>query len=212
MLAYAACWLLTLPLVLAATPETAPRGTDDRESTGTAFESFRLITARNIFDASRRQDVREPGRAAPAPPVVRSEYVALIGTFIYEIGGREEVVAFFSGSDAGNSKAVRAGESLTGYRVAAVRTDGVTLEGGEAPVELPVGGGLRRRGDEPWQIASAADILPGPAPSPVTRTDDTQATATAAGAPPPGAPPAASGAADDVLKKLMERRRQETGR
>ena len=205
------------------------------------FDSFRLITERNIFNPNRsgRRDStrREPDRRT------RVDSFALVGTMSYEKGR----IAFFDGTSSDYRKVIGASDTIAGYTVASVTTEHVTLQSTNQPeVKLPVGMQMRRVEDGNWELSersqttasagsSAAtsdgtssssgggsdDVLKrlmqrreqdgAPAPEPVPAPRD-QSTSTESNSRPAQAEPSSDGGSDDVLKRLLQRREQETQR
>jgi hypothetical protein len=205
------------------------------------FDSFRLITERNIFNPNRsgRRDYtrREPDRRT------RVESFALVGTMSYEKGR----IAFFDGSSSDYRKVIGASDTIAGYTVASVTPEHVTLQSTNQPeVKLPVGMQMRRVEDGNWELSersqttasagSAASTSDGtssssgggsddvlkrlmqrreqdgaPAPEPVPSPRD-QSAAPESNSKPAQAEPSSDGGSDDVLKRLLQRREQETQR
>lgn len=205
----------------AAAAQAQQRGSRDRRErsgSGPTFDSFRIVLDRNIFDPNRRRqrDVRrsfpEPRRSLPAP----TERLLLAGAFIHDEGSSKVVVAFFEGSRPEYSATAKLGDTIAGHRIIAIRTDRVFLEKEGRRIDLPVGAGLRRQGDEPWQVV--ADLAYSERSRPTVRSPDRRerrspssrdsATTQSEEASADKEPSDAS--ADEILKRLMERRRQET--
>lgn len=163
------------------------------------FEKYRILLERNIFDPNRRKV--EPVFVEPvtAPP---TEQISLIGTMIYE----KEAFAFFEGTRSEYKTAVRLQDSIAGYRVTKVDTEGIELENEGRQISLPVGMALVREGEGNWQIASASlpsrsrvSVSPSPGNGESGGTDEGD----------PGDESSTDDSADDMLKKLMERRKRE---
>jgi hypothetical protein len=122
-----------------STPETnGPASTD--------YAAFKLITDRNIFNASRT-----PMRGIQRAPVV--ETAGLSGTMKY---GQGEF-AFFEGSSADYTKTLQAEGTIAGFKVLNVASGGVKLEAGTNTIDLPVGYQLRRVDGGEWQVAMITD-------------------------------------------------------
>jgi hypothetical protein len=149
-----------------------PAGAAEAEAAASpevALRTFRLLSERNIFDSTRQRDMRPE---APRPTTITApvvEYFALNGAFIYEVKGRTEMVAFFSGSQNEYNKAARTSESIAGYRIAEVRTDGARLEKDDQKIDLPIGSALSRQGQGAWQVGSASGLQPNRGPGPPGR-------------------------------------------
>jgi hypothetical protein len=115
-----------------------------------SFDAFKIITDRNIFDASRR--VYVPGAASKPRPVV--DTFALTGTMSYENGS----FAVFDGNNADYHRVIGAGGKIAGYSVAEITHDSVKLLSDTNVVELKVGMQMRRTEDGKW----SATVLSGP--------------------------------------------------
>lgn len=162
---------------------------DGSGSSTPAFESFRIILDRNIFDPNRRQERPKSSRPQPTSTPARTEQISLIGTILYEQGS----FAFFEGTEPEYDAIVKLGERIAGYRVAEIHSANVILEKDKQRMELRVGLGLSRQGEEEWAIAL------------IERDADREAEAGSSS----DGDDSSDQPANDVLKRLMERRRQE---
>jgi len=177
----------------------------ERTSSDPQFDAFRLISDRNIFSANRRR-MASDDRPTTRPTLPPTEAVRLTGAWIHDAGTSQICVAFFEGSKPEYNASRRLGESIAGYRIAAIRTEGVRLVQDGSQIDIPVGGGISRQTSGKWQVALVSGFAessgtgpPSSTPSASTTASTGTATATAAG-----------GSASDVLKRMMERRRQQT--
>src|SRR4051812_46991175 len=87
------------------------------------FQSFQIISQRNIFDPNRsaRGGPREP-REASKPS--RTEAFGLVGTMLYEKGK----FAFFDGSSSDYRKIATPSDKIAGYTVTDIEANAVKLE------------------------------------------------------------------------------------
>ena len=183
-------WKAALLMCLLALPFGAPA--QETNSGGRPeFQSFRIITQRNIFNPNRSAR-REPTRTESEPERrVRVDSVALLGTMSYEKGW----VAFFDGSDRDYRKAVHPGDTIAEHKVAEIAANHVKLESGtNQPIELKVGTGMKKRDEGAWEV------------------NDRVETAVAASASTPASPSTDTNASDgesDIVKRLMKQREQE---
>ncbi len=93
LLSSAFCFLPSSAFCLPpASPSPAPATNNGRP----AYDSFRLIHTRNVFDPDRRP-IRPPGSAASSAAPTHADYVALTGI----ASDGEKSLAFFSGSPRG---------------------------------------------------------------------------------------------------------------
>ncbi len=165
------------------------------------YAAFRVVTERNIFNASRsgRSTNRDRETRRPA----RIETFGLVGTMEYDRGP----LAFFDGSSSDYRKALRPGDSIAGHRVETILTDSVTLRQASNTFALRLGSQVRREDDGPWQVSgqfdSAAAGSGGSGRSP-SSDGGTSTNASDAGS------SAGSGEVSDVLKRLMEKRERES--
>lgn len=118
-----------------------------------SFESFRIISQRNVFDAGRNP--RHAGRDETAPPA-KVEALTLVGTMSYSHGD----VAFFDSPSAELKKPVRVGDIIGGCRVERISPDSVLLNISGGVLEVPVQGQLRREAQSGWQLQAAAELGP----------------------------------------------------
>jgi len=160
------------------------------------YEAFQFARTRNIFDPSRLAR-SEPSRGPQPPARTRQNFLMLTGTMVTE----GKTLAFFNGGSADSNKVAAVGETVSGYKIAAINPEQVQLEKAGNTTTLAVGKQLTLEG----MVA----LPPGP------ETAAEPAAGTAPGAPPsspaPASTPPASAPAGggDVLKRMMERRQQE---
>jgi hypothetical protein len=200
--------LLTLAGTLQSTHAQSqePESTPDRTSSGPSFDAFRIIVDRNIFDPNRRER-RPEMRTGPTRPRVQlppTEQFSLAGVLIHDQSASRTAVAFFTGSRSDYSGSRELGETIAGLTVAAIRTDRIYLDGSGRRIELPVGRGLRRQGDEPWEVVAGMARPTRPSVGPPSRSGfDSRSRSSSSSAAP-------TGDNSDVLKALMERRRRQS--
>jgi hypothetical protein len=140
------------PMVAARTAApavAAPRNESAIVPTAT-FESFRLITDRNIFNPNRTGRRDRSADDAPA----RLDVIALVGTIDSDKGLR----AIFDGSDAPFRKALHVGESVDKFKVTQIASDVVSLERDGKTIAMRVGQQFRRPDGGDWNLV-AADVV-----------------------------------------------------
>ena len=152
------------------------------------YQSFKIITDRNIFDPNRSS--RSSRTRNDGPRQARVESFALVGTMSYGNG----TYAFFDGTGSSYRKAVKTGDTIAGHKVAEISADRVKLEANGQQIELSVGAQMKKQDEGEWQLAGRAESFSTSSP----------ATATAEKADGDSA-----GEESDVLKKLMQKREQE---
>jgi len=150
------------------------------------YNTFKLITERNIFDPNRM-----PRRRNGPPVKMRTlESFALVGLMSYEKG----TFAFFDGSSSDYRKAVKLADTIAGYEVTNIDGNAIKLASGTNQVELRVGMQLRREEGGDWVASTQSETYASDSSAPATAHTDS-------------AP--ASGAENDVLERLRKRRDQE---
>ena len=167
-----------------------------------AFDHFQLILDRNIFDPERRpqRDLKRDRERRPEPP--REESFSLIGTMSYA----DKQLAFFNASDSEWSGGIRLGESLAGHKVIRVDYDKVVLQYEGDTIELTMGAGRFRRGEESWQTQNISSASY--AQSSSNRDSSSE---DSDDAPDSDGPDLSELESNDILKQLMERRKQQMG-
>jgi hypothetical protein len=115
------------------------------------YDSFRIISDRNIFNPNRR--AQNPSRVRDTGPATRVDSFALVGTMKYAKGS----VAFFEGSRSEYRKALKPGDSIAGYKIAAIAPNTVSLAAATNQQELAVGKEMRREENGPWRVSDRTD-------------------------------------------------------
>lgn len=215
---------LCAALLLASLCGTAAQQTN-RASGRVDYSSFRGISERNIFNASR-----SGGRVATTREVrrpTRVDTVALVGTLQADNGP----VAFFDGSSSEFRKALKPKAKIAGYTIREIAFNNVQLEAGDKKLELRVGHSLRREDGGEWKVSTTSGVVASATPgasgsgsntssrdsgrydrSRSDRERDGRDSRETASAPPPAAESpteVVSDAVDEVLRRLMEQRERE---
>lgn len=184
-------FILTLALALAAARMARAQDSNSAAASApqTGFQSFQIISQKNIFDPFRRP-VRPGGTNAPPP----SYYFTLNGTMSYE----DKSYAFFDGSGIRGGQAFQPADTINGYKIAEIADNYVKLMASSNQfVKLSVGMQMKRIGAGPWALVASPDPTAEPSSS--------------EGGPDRAVEPMVGGADSDVMKRLMARRAQETG-
>ena len=152
------------------------------------YQSFKIITDRNIFDPNRSSRSSRTRTEAPRP--ARVESFALVGTMSYVNG----TYAFFDGTGSAYRKAAKTGDTIAGHKIAEIAADRVKLEANGQQIELSVGVQMKKQDEGEWQLAGRAESsgTSSPATATAEKTDG-----------------ASGGEESEVLKKLMQKREQE---
>lgn len=184
--------ILTFAMFVAISTTASDNSAPTNSAGSSSFESFKIISERNIFNQNRssRTARRDDSRSKPAP-VVHS--LSLVGTMSFDKG----TFAFFDGSRPEYKKPLKAGEKIAGYEIKEIKPNGVTIANDTNQFELKVGQQLRREDDAEWQIASAREAVVTNAASSGPETEN------------PSSSSGASGSEDEALKRLMEKRAKE---
>ena len=179
--------------VLLAAVSMASLAQETNTAEGLDFDSFKIITQRNIFDPTRtgRRVTKREG------PQRRIERVSLVGTSI----DPKEAAAFFTGSGVPD-KPLKVGDSLKEMKIVEITEDGVRLKGqtNTFVLDLENRRSLRREENGPWQGSSDTSD-----PTPVVSANSDGAGSSAST---PAAKPA-SGPADSIAERLRKRRLEE---
>ena len=175
--------------VRAAVAAVAPARNESSVAPSVAFDAFRLITDRNIFNPNRTGR-RERSTEEVAPP--RLETISLVGTMDSDHGGLR---ALFDGSDRSYRKTLHVGDSVGDFKVVQIRTEGVDLEHAGKTVSMRVGQQFRKPDGGEWTLVGA-DVV----------RQEAQARASASSGLDPSAPVAIPADADEVTRRMMERR------
>lgn len=191
------------PSTAAAREQQEPPATPSAEADPRSFERFRLLTRRNIFDPTRRR--WEPNRAVrttapPSPP--REEILTLNGAILYG----QKAFAMVNSSEPRYRGVFSPGDALGEWRVAAIDSKGILLTNEECRLRLPVGQSLRRRGDQPWELARDVRV-----PATTSLFGGVKPAADSDATPESAAPSSGAGPDDmtELMRRLMERRRQQ---
>lgn len=156
---------------------------------GKDFASFKIITDRNIFSPSRTT----PSAArSETPRVPKVDSFSLVGTMSYDKGD----FAFFDGSGSEYRKALKAADSIAGYKILSIAENEVVLESGDKKLTLKMGGQFRRVDEGPWEQKS------GP-------SESSDAAAKSSGSASADSSASAGGAEDEILQRLLKKREQE---
>lgn len=160
-----------------------------------AFDAFRLIQTRNIFDPDRRALASHWGAtgapvATPAPEAKPSgaDFVALTGIMVTE----DNALAFFGGSRADYDKVLSVKGSIAGATVTKITPANIEVSRDGKTIKVAVGQTI------PFDGSS-----PAPAPVPVAGSAGTPSGNTSPGNAAP------SGNVSETLRRMMERRQQE---
>lgn len=202
--------LLLLAVLIGGPRSICGQDTDPR---GEGFNTFRLVTQRNIFNPDRRRPPPVSERRTPPPRQPDPDIVRLTGTMLYQ----DRQIAFFDGSDRDFRGAKEVEQNIADLVVEQITTDRVFLRrvGSDEKIVMMVGTQLRRVGDDPWETQTGGrGSFPSSSASRSRSVSSTRGPATDSGAGADsdggGESAAASDAsASEILKRLMEKRRQE---
>jgi hypothetical protein len=157
---------------------------------GPTYDSFNIISRRNIFDPNRRGI--QPWH--PSPPNRNPDVFSLVGTMSYDKGK----FAFFDGTKSDYKKVLEPGATIAGYTIKDITPKEVTLAANGKDLTLKVGSQMRKDGQSDWKPSTQTDL-----PS----TSDTN-TGSSGSASDQSMPSGVNPAANDIIKRLMEQRQQ----
>jgi hypothetical protein len=172
----------------AATP--APARTDSSVAPAASFDTFRLVSDRNIFNPNRTG--RRDRNNEEQPP--RVDVISVVGTMESDRGLR----AFFDGSEASFRRAVRVGESVDKFKVIKISPNVVDLERDGKSLSVAVGQQLRRPEGADWDLVGE-DVM----------RREAQARAAAEAKGDPSNPPPIPAGASDIERRMRERRQKD---
>ncbi len=131
-----------------------------------SFDSFRMISDRNIFNPNRYARGTSRATARPAAPAARVESFALVGIMAYEQG----VFAFFDGTKTEYKQALQPEGVIGDYKVVQISATNVKLALGTNAFDLKVGMQMRREDEGDWFLSEGGDAPPRRVVSTRTRT------------------------------------------
>jgi len=223
-----------LAVPAAAVPETGPaetpaapaiRSTAPSNAAVTGWDSYRVLSDRNMFVRNRGRPQRVRSAMRVAPPDNPDERLVLTG--IIQQGG--QYVAFFEDTRTRKTTTVEAGDSVGRGRLTAIAMDAVQYTCDGAAAQITVGSSLTGRpamlrasappptgtGGTPPTVSTDAGAAP-PSAAPVPENAETPETASTP-MPPTAPPPATAGSpngsqnsgAAGILERMLQRREQE---
>lgn len=187
---------------------------DEAHTASPAYDTFNILVERNIFSPSRRPNASKQDEAPPPTPY-QPRTMRLMGTVLTP----NVKLALFEGDSEAPRNGGKPGDTLVGYTIVDVKTDGITLKGDSGTFDVAVGSGLSQLEDGTW-VAADASVVRASAPSTSTDTGggaSAPASNASSSSESSGAAPEASGnggpsaAPNDALERLRQRRRQELG-
>jgi hypothetical protein len=187
-------WLWTALAVLFASLALA-RAQSTNTPSRLDYQSFKLITDRNIFDPDRSPRSARNPRSDPRRPA-RVESFSLVGTLSYEKG----TFAFFDGSSSEYRKALKCADTIAGYKVCEITANRVKLEANGQQIELPVGAQMRRQDDDDWALSESGGSSASTASTLASNDKAESSSSSTSGS---------DGEENDVLKRLLQKRQQE---
>lgn len=185
-LVHCACGVLAAAVLLCGSRAGAQPTNDN---SAPSYDSFNIISMRNIFDPNRRGIHRYEG---PRPSYHTTDAFALVGTMSYSKGK----FAFFNGTNPDYKKVLEPGANIAGYTIKDISPKDVTLAANGKDLTMAVGAQMRNEGGTTgWQLSTQTDL---------SSSSDQTTEPSAALTPPTGASPAMS----EVLKRLAEQKQQ----
>lgn len=176
------------------------------------FDSFKLITDRNIFNGNRSgQRIVARGVTQRA---IKVDSLTLVGTLSSERGD----LAFFDGTESNYRKAVKLESNVAGFVLKEIWPNGVKLVDGTNEIALRIGTALRREDEGHWRYAEAGNYSSGSGSSGSFRAasygsgraaNNERSTESATGSSSSPTPAAPAADVNEVLRKLMEKREKD---
>jgi Tfp pilus assembly protein PilP len=171
-------------------PTPAPARNDSSVAPTASFDTFRVVSDRNIFNPNRTG--RRERSTEETPP--RVDTLSVVGTMESDRGLR----AFFDGSDASYRRAVRVGETVDKFKVTQITPQMVDLERDGKNLSVRVGQQLRRPEGADWDLVGE-DVV----------RSEAQARAAAEARGDPSVPPPIPAGASDIERRMRERRQKD---
>lgn len=184
-LVHCACGILAAAVLWCGNAGAQPTN----DSSAPSYDSFNIISMRNIFDPNRRGIRRYE---EPRPSYHTIDAFALVGTMSYSKGK----FAFFNGTNPDYKKVLEPGANIAGYTIKDISPKDVTLAANGKDLTMAVGAQMRNEGGTiGWQLSTQTDL---------SSSSDQTTEPSAALTPPTGTSPAMS----EVLKRLAEQKQQ----
>ncbi len=141
-------WMIASLLLLSTAGLAGSAQPEKKQSNAPAFDTFRLVVDRNIFDKNRRPH-QEQAKAAPASaPARKVDHVDLLGTMVADA----HPIAFING---GKYSPVTPGEDLFNWKIDAITTEAMVLSFKGEKITWPVGSALERVNEGKWEVVQS---------------------------------------------------------
>jgi len=141
-------FVMAVALLLGWTPGLAqPTNAPARAS----YDSFRMISDRNIFNPNRYARSSGGRTRADSRPASRVEYFTLVGLMEYEKG----TFAFFDGTSASYKKTLEADGTISSFKIGGLTPQQVKLVSGTNEFVMRVGMQVRREDEGDWFLTEA---------------------------------------------------------
>jgi hypothetical protein len=141
------------------------------------FDSFRMISDRNIFNPNRYARSSGQTRSQSSRPASRVESFTLVGLMQYEKG----VFAFFDGTSANYRKTLEADGAISEFKITGIDPKQVKLVSGTNTFTLHVGMQVRREDEGDWFLTEPGQTTRGRVVVSRGRTRNAQGQATSGG-------------------------------
>jgi hypothetical protein len=173
------------PALGGETKTPTPTATSNAAPAPATFDTFRLLSERNIFDPNR---IGRSARGSSESAQPRGDLITLVGAMDSEKG----LYAFFDSPDTNFRKALHEGDTIALYTVKHITTASVELMRDGKPYALRIGQQIRRPEGGDWSIVEGEAARSSPT---ITSTDVSTLTIPAD--------------ASDTLRRLMEQRQKQ---
>jgi hypothetical protein len=154
-----------------------------------SFDSFRIVTQRNIFNPNRIGLSRDSDGPAP-----RMDEITLVGSMDSQKG----LYAFFDSQDNTYRKALHEGGAIAQFTVQHIASDAVDLSRDGKITTMKIGQQLRRPIGGEWSVTTPEPPSIAPPADVITGSSSTATT--------PGKP---GDAQNEVLRKMLEQRQKQ---
>jgi len=116
-----------------------------------SYDSFRMISDRNIFNPNRYARSSGSRTRTDSRPASRVEYFTLVGLMEYEKG----TFAFFDGTSASYKKTLEADGTISNFKIGGLTPQQLKLVSGTNEFVMRVGMQVRREDEGDWFLTEA---------------------------------------------------------
>jgi len=147
-------WVTVVAVLLGA---VGGRAEPTNAPTRLGYDSFRVISDRNIFNPNRYARSSGRTRSESSRPASRVDSFTLVGLMAYQKG----VFAFFDGTDPNYRKTLEADGAISEFKITGLTPNQVILHSGTNEFTLHVGMQVRREDEGDWFLTEPGQTTRG---------------------------------------------------